>query len=223
MSESKTLAESLDVFVDDRMRGLRVSMPGRVESYDKDTQKANVQPIIQQGYIKEDGTRGSKALAMVLDVPIQFQGSGAFGMTFPVSKGDIVLLVFSDFSLDKWLALGAPENGTTDSGDDRAHALSDAFAIPGLRDFNDPTDQVSTDSNVIRGKTRIGSKDASEALLLGDSYASAESTWMDALNTYLAAVATATATGAAHATFITATAAFKTATTAAKATKALAE
>lgn len=179
MSDStRTFEEALGDFVDSRLRGLRVSMPGRVEKYDASTQKADVQPLIQSGHTQEDGERTSLDLPMVLDVPVQFQGAGDFGVTFPVAVGSIVLLVFADFSLDKWLTHG--KDSPVDPLDDRAHHISDAIAIPGLRTFNDPTDQVSSDSNVIRGKTRIGSKDAADPVVRQSDLADLK-IWLDTL------------------------------------------
>lgn len=165
MSESRTLAESLSAFVDARLRGLHVSMPAKVLKYTKETQTVDVQPVIRQGYTGEDGSRSTEQLPAILDVPVEFPGSGDWGMTFPIGAGDTVLLVFTDYSIATWL--GRTGTDIVDPLDDRGHTLSDAVAIPGIRTFVDATDQVDDSALVIRGNSiKLGSKDASELLAL---------------------------------------------------------
>lgn len=167
MSEnSKTLAEALDGYVDNRLRDVHVAMPGRVESYDSAAQRASVQPLIQRVIEAEDGSRTAQSLPVINDVPVVFPGAGSFSITFPVTRGDTVLLVFSEFSIEKWREQGPSVVGTkvspVDPEDGRHHALSDCIAIPGLRSFNDATDQVDSSAMVIAGvEIKLGSKDAS--------------------------------------------------------------
>jgi Phage protein Gp138 N-terminal domain len=116
------------------LKGARVALPARVETYDATTQKVSVQPLIFEGFNDETGTRQSERLPVIADVPVVFPGAGGFRVTFPVAVGDTVLLVFASSSIDRWLALG----GEVDPLDDRRHHISDAIAIPGLRDFAHP-------------------------------------------------------------------------------------
>ena len=123
-------AEVLTALVDSRINGIRVALPASVQSYDPTTQRADVQPLIQDGYYDSTNTRIVERLPVITDVPIVFPGSGGFRVTFPVAAGDVVLLVFSSSSLDRWLASSGAE---VDPVDDRRHHISDAIAIPGLR------------------------------------------------------------------------------------------
>lgn len=123
---------------------MRVALPGRIETYDASTQQATVQPLVYDGVYDETGARTADRLPVVTGVPVVFPGAGGFRVTFPVTAGDTVLLVFSSSSIDLWLALG----GEVDPVDDRRHHISDAIAIPGLRDFahalgNAPTSTMS--------------------------------------------------------------------------------
>lgn len=151
--------------------GINVSCPGRVTRWDVSTQQVDVQPLIQRGYLDEDGERqlerppvvcsvpvvsphakGLRALKTYLDALELALSAVTYGgyagvwapsrpsvpsfvdLALPVAVGDTGLLIFSDRSLDVWLATG----GIVDPGDDRRHALSDAVFVPGLRPFSSP-------------------------------------------------------------------------------------
>ena len=162
MSIQKSLVDTLDAFIQRRLAQVNVSIPGRVQSYNASQQSATVQPLIQEAYIKEDGTRGVRDLPIIQAVPVAFPGAGSYGFTFPLTKGDTVMLLFSQASIDKWRKQG----GKVDPLDDSRHDLSDAIAIPGLRSFSEATDQVA-DAAVLYGpEVRLGSKDASELIAL---------------------------------------------------------
>jgi len=127
-----TLAALLNRFKAQAFADLRVSMPARVEKYEDATQLADVQPLLKDSYVDEDGERQIARLPVVTNVPVVFPGGGGMRITFPVRAGDTVLLVFSDCSIDSWLAQG----GEASPEDERRHHLSDAVAIPGLQPNN---------------------------------------------------------------------------------------
>lgn len=132
LSRTPTLGELLNVLRDGIFRDLRVSLPGRIESYDPSTQTADVQPLVGEVFDGDDGQPVKYQLPVVTSVPILFQGGGGFRVTFPLAAGDNVLLVFGDRSLDTYLSGG----GITNPDTQRRHNLSDAFAIPGLHPTN---------------------------------------------------------------------------------------
>ena len=160
--EDPTLGEVIREALAKCVRELNVHLPGIVQSYDSQTQKAIVSPAIRRTFLNEEGEIATEVIPPISDVPIAFPGSGEFGMTFPIKAGDTVLLMFSDLSIDVWLQRGS----IVDPGDDRSHALSDAIAIPGLRPFVSATDQVDDAATVIRGNMKLGSKDASDPVAL---------------------------------------------------------
>jgi hypothetical protein len=133
MSETATpdLGTVLRAAIVAGLKNARVALPARVETYDATKQSVDVQPLVYEGYLDEAGKRQAERLPVVAGVPVVFPGAGGFRVTFPIAKGDTVLLVFASSSIDRWLALG----GEVDPQDDRRHHLSDAIAIPGLRDF----------------------------------------------------------------------------------------
>lgn len=149
--------------IDSKLERLHIATPGRVESYDETTQKASVKPLIKRGFFDENDQRQVDDLPIVNEVPVCFPGAGSYSITFPIAAGDIVLLIFSDRSLDKWLQ-GQGQN--SDPLDDRICDLNDAVAIPGLRTFSGATDQVDSGALVIAGDSiKLGSKDASDPII----------------------------------------------------------
>lgn len=160
MSNTREIEEAIVSRILDAMRNLHVGMPGRVESYDSATQRATVLPLILPGFIDEDGKIDYDDLQPLSDVPVMFLRSAAFSLTFPIAKGDLVYLQFTDFSIDEWLK----EGGRRKPANHRNHDISDAVCSPRL--YHSPTDQVHATDAVLFGNLRLGSKDASDPVAL---------------------------------------------------------
>ena len=107
---------------------IRSCTVGIVESYDPDAGTAVVQPAIREYNRTPDGGIQSQTLPMLTDVPIMYLHAGPFTITYPVKKGDEVLLLFGDRCFDAWHQSG----GIQEQVESRLHDLSNAFAIPGL-------------------------------------------------------------------------------------------
>lgn len=122
------LSDSLQKSIEKTLENLRVSLPARIERYDSSTQKAEVSPLLE----KRNADGSSSPLPVIPNVPVLFPRGGKARMTFPLERGDSVLLIFSDRSLDRWLS-GSGQSVVPD--DPRKHDLSDAVAIPGLLSF----------------------------------------------------------------------------------------
>lgn len=119
-------SEAIKSCVDSSLRGIHTAMPGIVVAYDPSTNKATIQPALNKNY-----TSGPKVMPILENVPIMFAGGSAFNVTFPVKKGDYVLLIFMERSIDLWKSVG----GQVTPNDSRMFHLSDAIAIPGLQPF----------------------------------------------------------------------------------------
>lgn len=158
-----TLAQAVRAAIEARLVDVHTSIPARVESYDAAKLKVSVKPLIKRGYPDEAGDRVVESLPVITDVPVAFLGTGAFRFTFPIAKGDTVMLMFSQASLDIWLAKG----GEVDPVDDRHHSINDAIAIPvDLRPFTNAK-PASTDALVVEAsEIRLGSDDASDPVAL---------------------------------------------------------
>ncbi len=141
-----TLASVIRHAIDETVADLRVAMPARVERVDLGKGLVDAKPLVKDR-VEIPGKAGTQVISIpvVTNVPVIWPGAGGMRVTFPIVPGDTVLLVFSDRSLDLWLAQG----GEVDPLDPRRHALSDAVAIPGLRDFAHPWGGAASDGMTV--------------------------------------------------------------------------
>lgn len=142
---------------------MRVAMPAVILSYDKNKQLAKVQPSFKRTY--QDGEKVS--MPPIFNVPVAHPRAGSAIIHMPLKKGDSVLLVFADRSIDKWLTTG----GNVDPDDTRDHHLSDAIAYPGLYPSTagikiDNTDDIIIKNEGAGGKVemRLSSKNKLQIL-----------------------------------------------------------
>lgn len=123
-TENPTLDQVLSRAINHRLMDVHTALPARVERYDPAKQEADVQPLIRRRY--RDDTE--EALPMVTGVPVVWPRTEKAIISLPLAKGDTVLVLFSERSLDEWVASG----GQTTPADNRRHALTDGIAVPGL-------------------------------------------------------------------------------------------
>ena len=140
-----TLNDAILAAVDGRLGNLHACLPGRVEKYDYKTQKADVKPLVKRPYAD-----GAKPLPVISSVPVVWPRGGDASLTFPLGKGDGVLLVFAERSIETWLA--ASKGTDADPGEPRRFDLSDAIAIPGLNPFTVPGLAEDADSALFKYK-----------------------------------------------------------------------
>lgn len=143
--ESKTLAKVIQEAIDAKLYDTHVSLPARIESYDSTKQKASIELLLKKKYI----INGETNLPLITDVPVQWP-SGNNGKSYihiPLIRGDTGIAIFSERSLDLWLA----GNGTIVSPQDpRKHHIADAMFIPGIRPFKEAINDVSSSNMVIQ-------------------------------------------------------------------------
>lgn len=129
------------------LNGVNTSLPGIVVEYDASTNKATIQPALNKAYLS-----GAMAMPILENVPVMFPGGSGFYVTFPIVKGDYVLLIFCQRSLDLWLSVG----GQVTPNDPRKFDISDAIAIPGLQPFTGDFSAISsTDFEINFGGSKI--------------------------------------------------------------------
>ena len=147
-------------YVSKRLAGVRVCMPATIRSYDPATQLAACVPVFAEG---------DTQLPIIHNVPVQWPGGGGYALTFPLLPGDPVLIVFADRSLETWLSVGS----VTDPGTARAHSLSDAICLPGVRHRLQALPDAAVDSPELRlNGTTTGVKVSPLGAHLGDVTAS---------------------------------------------------
>lgn len=158
-----TLPEAILAAIEAQMVEMHVSFPGRVQSFTASRQRADIQPLVKREYANEDGSRAVELMPVLADVPVRFDGSGDYGMTYPLAVGDTVLVICCSCSIDQWLTNG----GIVDPQCDRHHNISDAIAFAGLRDNKSAIANFSTNALVLRSPTSIllGSSSASDPVV----------------------------------------------------------
>lgn len=165
----ETIEEMLDFIFEQQFKKIYTSIPAIVDSYNSSTKRANVVPALNRVY-----TDGSiKSLPVVIDVPVVFPSGGGFTVTMPITKGDSVLLVFSQRGLTnfkKTFAQATPD-------DDSLLSLKDAVAISGFGALNiTPTSSTGAtiqdndgENAVIVESGRVEIKKSSNTLTINDS------------------------------------------------------
>jgi len=126
MSNSAELFEAIEgaveAVISRKSSGIHTALPGIVERFEAGV--VDVKPSVS--IIDENGD--AVELPVVVGVPVVYQRSGDFSLTFPLSPGDSVLLVFCEASIEGFIETG----GESVQEDRRRHSLTDAVAIPGL-------------------------------------------------------------------------------------------
>jgi hypothetical protein len=169
----------------ERQKHIHTSLPGIVQSFDAKTQTAVVQPAIQRVWTEDGGVD----IPACLDVPVQFLGGGGYALTFPVTKGDECLLIFSERAIDHWWANG----GVQLPSEFRLHDYSDAFALVGFRSRPSAIGGLSGDGvewRTLDGQTMfrlevgaayVGGTLGAVAALMGEPHQQAEATLVSQL------------------------------------------
>lgn len=191
-----TLGDVIRHAISSQQAELHVSLPGAIEKYDREAQRADIQPLLRRPLVAADGTElAAETLPILHDVPIVFprggQGSGAFFISWPLEPGDLVHLVFVERSMDVWLG---SEGAITTPLDYRMHSLSDAVAYPGLYPAKRPLADAHAENLVVGldgsigvhvrpdGEIHLGSDGASDYVALAASVKDEISVLRDAVN-----------------------------------------
>ena len=134
------------------------NIPGVVLSYDRATQRADVQPSIKGQYRTVAGEIETYPLPRVNDAPVMFPGGENARITWELAEGDEVLLVIVERSMENWKGTGRVPS---EPGDVRRFALEDAVVIPSVSSAAAVTSQVRADGLVL-------SVPAGDTIRLGD-------------------------------------------------------
>ncbi len=190
MSE-KSEADILHLAIRGEVAKLHTSLPGTVLSYDHATQRATVQVGVRS---KIRASRGGEITNVdvppIPGVPVCFPSAAGYAITWPLSPGDPVLLVFSERSIDEWKATG---NASNDAQDVRRFDLSDAIAIPGSVSPAQPIPAAGRDAAalVIQAATvKLGSSTATEGALKGTSFEAHLGVWLAGVTALVTGLAT---------------------------------
>lgn len=143
-----TTEELLDLVLMNRLMGVHTSMPGEVESYDASAQTADIKPQLMRPMPDGEGGYTIEELPTLPGVPMCHPRGGGFFCSFPMQKGDKVLIVFAERPIGNWRQKGQACN----PGDLRMHHLAGAQAIPCNLYPSDDALQDADGTNMVIGK-----------------------------------------------------------------------
>lgn len=123
---SPELPELIAAAIDSRLLNVRVAGPGLVKSYDTGKRVATVQPAVRRPLEDEDGSVVQEEDAPVQNVPVVMWGGAKLSITHVVQPGDVVILVYFDFSP----ALFRKRRAVSDTPDTRKNGPSYPIAFP---------------------------------------------------------------------------------------------
>lgn len=141
------ISEALAVAIESRLADLHTAMPGKVEKVSSDGQRVDVLPQLKRAVSDGEGGYVIEDLPVIPNVPVAFPRAGGFFVSFPIARGDMVLLVFAERSVKAWMRQGQ----AVDPGDRRMHPFDGAIAIPGVYPNNSPLDDASS-TDMVMGK-----------------------------------------------------------------------
>jgi len=121
-----TLTELLRLAINRELTEFHVCLPGKIESYNPADGTATVKPTISRRF---RGDANVIEYPVIPKVPIVQPRTAKARINFPIESGDLVLIVFSDRSLENWIQSAG--DAPREAKDLRRHDLSDAFAILG--------------------------------------------------------------------------------------------
>jgi hypothetical protein len=188
-----TLQDVLESSIASIIGQLHTCFPASIETYDESKSMASVQPLISRKYDGGDIVD----FPVIPNVPVVWMRTTLGSVSFPLSRGDGVLVLCAERSLDEWLSKGlkvAPE-------DKRRYALIDAIVIPGLFAFNSTTKisgntsfQIHFKNQTIQitdsGEIEIGSAPLQKAMT--EAYKTALGIYLTAVQTFMSSCVAST-------------------------------
>src|SRR5690606_572168 len=121
------LAEVISRALESRLADVFTAVPCEVVTYYPETQTADLLPVVRRPVPTEEEDIAFEDLPIVQNIPIIFPRGKSVSITWPLEKGDGVLLCSLTFCANEWRRTGE----ITDPLDIRLHSLGNAFAIPG--------------------------------------------------------------------------------------------
>ena len=141
--------EGLDQAFAYHLSRMQTAAPGVVQSYDRTTQRADVQ--LGVAIRLPDGTTAKSPL--ILNAPVVFPGAAGFSITYDVPKGSEVLVIFAQSSIDEWVARGGINQVASSP---RRFSGADAIILPGLRSAPNKLTGAPTDEGSLVIKNAAG-------------------------------------------------------------------
>lgn len=121
--QNGNLATLLEAKGKEIARSINCVQIGTIQSFNADNQTAEVSLNFKRVINNE-----LREYATLIDVPCIVLNGGGGGLTFPISKGDICIILFNDRDIDNWFVSGS----IMEPNSTRTHDMSDAIALVGI-------------------------------------------------------------------------------------------
>ena len=154
------LADVISRSIQHHLDDVHTCLPGQIVTYDAKNQSAQVKPLIKKTYYNGQVV----SLPVIVNVPVGMPSGGGATINMPIKSGDKVLILFSERSLERWLATGED----TEQGVPRRFDLTDAFAITGFNPLNYESKGNGEDFIIDYNNTTITIKSTGEIELKTD-------------------------------------------------------
>lgn len=152
MSSNKDieLSDFVTSLVDGLLGQVNTTMPGTIVKYDAKKGLASIRPSFKRFY---EGDTKATDLPIIPSVPVWTMGGVDSWLRIPLKKGDPVLLVFAQRSLEAWHERG----DQVDPVDNRKFSLNDAIALAGLRPQGQVARPIGADTSLelVNGRGRL--------------------------------------------------------------------
>lgn len=128
-----TDADLIQLALEDRLLDVWTCLPGYVAKVyaDRGHQYVDVIPAVSRPIRDENGDLTVEALPQLIAVPVAFPQGGGFFLSLPMAVGDVVTVVFAQWSLDQWTESGqrGASEGVAAAGTG-IHGPAGAIAFP---------------------------------------------------------------------------------------------
>ena len=131
----------MEKFADTIASGINNCMLGRIESFNAETLKANIMPLVKNK--NKDDT--FEDVSMLIEVPVALIRAGPFVIRPPYKSGDMVLVVFADSDIENTLLSG----DKSEPNSTRRHSLDDAIVVGGIMPFTNTLPNEHSEDLVI--------------------------------------------------------------------------
>lgn len=140
--------EALEFLVDAHIKAIRTCELGVVQSYDLETQRAVIQPIMQTRNNRDEYDKQSP----IKNCPVRFMDFGGFVIHGDLQPGVVGTIYYSERDIEAWF-----ETGNTDIKPKSTLRFdeNDAFFVPGFQDDKHPL----PDTIARAGELVLSSKD----------------------------------------------------------------
>lgn len=113
--------------LDARLLDLHTALPCEVQSFDATAQTIDVKPMVKAAVQARDDSEFEESYPLIRSVPVIYPRSGNYFVAFELAKGDIVTVVFNEWSIDRFRNTGSEGHPI----DTQRHGFGGAVAFPG--------------------------------------------------------------------------------------------